>query len=48
VGHHISDAEIEARLKDSRTSAEERKRLTKEQKARGKRNKDKDSRKKCP
>ncbi|TYQ20179.1 UNVERIFIED_ORG: RHS repeat-associated protein [Zoogloea ramigera] len=44
----VSDAEIEARLKDPRTSAEERKRLTKEQKSRGQRNKNKDSRKKCP
>ena len=44
----VSDAEIEARLKDPRTSAEERKRLTKEEKARGKRNKGKDSRKTCP
>lgn len=44
----VSDAEIEARLNDPRTSAEERKRLTKEEKARGKRNKGKDSRKTCP
>ena len=44
----VSDAEIEARLKDPRTSAGERKRLTKVEKARGKRNKGKDSRKTCP
>ncbi|MFZ5551238.1 MAG: RHS repeat-associated core domain-containing protein [Pseudomonadota bacterium] len=44
----VSDEEIGRRLKDPTTSAEERKRLVKEQKARGNRNKTKDSRKKCP
>lgn len=43
----VSDEEIERRLKDPKTSAEERKRLVTEQKARGNRNKGKDSRKKC-
>jgi uncharacterized protein RhaS with RHS repeats len=44
----VSDEEIGRRLKDPTTSAEERKRLVKEQKARGNRNKGKDSRKDCP
>lgn len=44
----VSDEEIGRRLKDPTTSAEERKRLVKEQKGRGNRNKDKDSRKDCP
>jgi hypothetical protein len=44
----VSDSEIETRLKDPRTSPDERKRLVKEQKTRGNRNKGKDSRKNCP
>jgi len=44
----VSDEEIGRRLKDPTTSPEERKRLIKEQKARGNRNKAKDSRKGCP
>lgn len=44
----VSDEEIGRRLKDPTTSPEERKRLVKEQKARGNRNKSKDSRKDCP
>lgn len=43
----VTDDEIDRRLKDPNTSAEERKRLVTEQKARGNRNKAKDSRKKC-
>ncbi|QNP59927.1 hypothetical protein [Paenacidovorax monticola] len=43
----VSDEEIGRRLKDPSTTPEERKRLVKEQKARGNRNKDKDSRKDC-
>jgi RHS repeat-associated protein len=37
----VTDEEIETKIKDPRTSAEEKKRLTKEQKARGSRNKQK-------
>lgn len=44
----VSDDEIGRRLKDPATNPEERKRLVKEQKARGNRNKSKDSRKNCP
>ncbi|MBB5204873.1 RHS repeat-associated protein, partial [Inhella inkyongensis] len=44
----VPDEEIDRRLKDPTTSPGERKRLEKEQKARGNRNKSKDSRKKCP
>jgi uncharacterized protein RhaS with RHS repeats len=44
----VSDEEIGRRLKDPTTSSEQRKRLVKEQKARGNRNKAKDSRKDCP
>ena len=44
----VSDEEIGRRVKDPTTSPEERKRLVKEQKARGNRNKSKDSRKDCP